>query len=143
MKLRPIAACLISASPGPGSGVGTSSQTMTSGPPLVWMRIAFVMSCLHATRCSQQGLVRTLQRQQPAFGWQSVATGVAANVRYRNNPVAGDDHGNRVTAIGLSDGPRASAGAGRDILIASGLTVGDLAQRLPDLAAIGGSGGRE
>ena len=33
----------ISASPGAGSGVGTSSQRITSGPPVAWIRMALVM----------------------------------------------------------------------------------------------------
>src|ERR1700749_1897700 len=103
MKFSPIASCLISASFGPGSGVGTSSHSMTSGPPFVWMRIAFVMSCLHVTRYSQQDSTRIFQSQQPSFGWQSVATGVVADVRRRNDPVAGDDQRDRITSFGVGD----------------------------------------
>src|SRR5579863_2433510 len=33
-------------SPAPGGGSSKSSQRMTSGPPLAWMRIALVMSVL-------------------------------------------------------------------------------------------------
>src|SRR6201999_4099675 len=99
------------------------SQTMTSGPPFVWMRIAFVMSCLHVTRWSEQASVRILQREQPAFGRQSVTTGVAANMRNRNNPMARDDQGNRIAPVGLANRACASARLGGDVPVTAHLTV--------------------
>src|SRR6185436_2840094 len=44
MKFRPIALCATRASPGPGSPTGTSSHCRTSGPPVLWKRIAWDMS---------------------------------------------------------------------------------------------------
>src|SRR5690349_6165831 len=44
MKLRPMALCATRASPGPGSPTGTSSHCRTSGPPVLWKRIACAMS---------------------------------------------------------------------------------------------------
>src|SRR5438045_1448549 len=41
MKLRPLAWFFSVTSPAPGAGTATSSQRMTSGPPVSWMRIAF------------------------------------------------------------------------------------------------------
>src|SRR6266478_2874526 len=43
MKLTPAAASLTKAWPGPGVGSGTSSNLSASGPPGVWMRMAFMV----------------------------------------------------------------------------------------------------
>src|SRR5215831_9116832 len=44
MKLTPIAVCRTRASPGPGTGSGTSSNRSSSGPPSWWTTIAFGMA---------------------------------------------------------------------------------------------------
>src|ERR1700761_324545 len=123
IKFSPIASCLISASFGPGSGVGTSSHTMTSGPPFACMRIAFVTSSLHTSQCLQQEPTWILQRQQQAFRRQPIAAGVAADMRRSNHPVAGDDQGNRIAAIGLTNRARAAAGSAGNIQITARLAV--------------------
>src|SRR6266536_189461 len=44
MELTPAAASLTTACPAPGVGSGTSSRVRASGPPGVWMRIAFMVA---------------------------------------------------------------------------------------------------
>ena len=55
---------------GPGSGVGTSSYTRTSGPPYSWMRTAF-------TAASSAGVVWSLGGPYPACGRGSPASAVS------------------------------------------------------------------
>src|SRR5205085_6622137 len=40
----PVAATFTSTSPDPGTGTATSSTTITSGPPKLWIRAAFMLS---------------------------------------------------------------------------------------------------
>src|ERR1700761_1186371 len=42
MKLTPMAVCLIRTCPAPGGGNSTSSYFITSGPPVSWIRMAFM-----------------------------------------------------------------------------------------------------
>src|ERR1700759_1532251 len=68
MKFRPTACCLTRASPGPGSPTCTSSQVSTSGPPVLWMRMALVMLCLLGSR-GIEGELQEAASLPPHFGW--------------------------------------------------------------------------
>src|SRR4051812_37440848 len=99
------------------------------------MRMAWVIVVsVTCGRSDQRGL-GVFQSQQPALGGESLAAGVAAQMAGGNNAVAGDDQRDRVGAVGLANRAGAAAGDGSDLLVAAGLAIGNVAQRLPDAAA--------
>src|SRR5690349_18555774 len=74
--------------------------------------------------------------EQRTLRTQPIAAGVAPDSRAREDPVAGNDNGDRIGADGLSYGPCA---AGRDlgnIGVAAGLSIRNAAERLPYTQAI-------
>src|SRR3954468_22155214 len=100
MSFRPTAVGWPTPSAGPGSGVGTSSHFMTSGPPWEWMRIALVIVFSERALSGGAGL----EMEQELLGVQPAPARVAAEPGRGHDPVARDEHGNRVGAVRLSDG---------------------------------------
>lgn len=88
----------------------------------------------------QQRLRAQFMREQPPFGDEAIATRIAAKVRGGENPMARNDDGDRIVAIGLPDRSRAASGRARDVGIAARRAIRDRAKRLPDPLPIGGSG---
>jgi hypothetical protein len=89
------------------------------------------------------------QREQVSLGSETLATGIAAEMRPRpptqapggrDNPVAGNDDRDGIAAVGLPDRARAAASHPCDVDVRTGFAMRDRAQRLPHALSIGSAG---
>ncbi len=90
---------------------------------------------------SRPGLAGLLQVEQDALGLEP--SGIAGEGAVRpDDPMTGDDDGNRVACVREPDGPRCPrlADTAGDLTIRAGLPVGDLAQRVPHPLLKAGAG---
>jgi len=87
----------------------------------------------------QQRLRARFVREQPSFGDEAIAPRITAKVRGGENPVARNDDGDRIIAIGLTHRSRAASGRTSDVGVAARRAIRDRAQGLPDPLLISGS----